>query len=79
MAYTLLEYQHMSIAEIRSLPLREKLQIVEVIWNDMSMLVDDLDVSLGTRALLDERMTRIQNGSAELRDWDSVKFSLGKS
>lgn len=79
MAYTLLEYQHMSIAEIRSLPFCEKLQIVEVIWNDMSMLVDDLDVSPGTRALLDERMTRIQNGSAEVRDWDSEKFSLGKS
>jgi putative addiction module component (TIGR02574 family) len=69
----------MSIAEIRSLPLREKLQIVEAIWNDMSMLVDDLDVSPETRALLDERMTRIQNGSAEVHDWDSVKFSLGKS
>jgi len=69
----------MSIAEIRSLPLREKLQIVEAIWNDMSMLVDDLDVSPETRALLDERLTRIQNGSAEVHDWDSVKFSLGKA
>lgn len=68
----------MSIAEVRNLPLREKFQILEVIWDDLSPRVDEMAVSPAVRDLLDERMERIQNGSAEVHDWDSVKFSIGR-
>jgi putative addiction module component (TIGR02574 family) len=69
---------HMSIAEIRNLPLREKLQILEVIWDDLSARVDEMSVSPAVRDLLDERMERIQNGSVDVHDWDSVKFAIGR-
>lgn len=67
----------MSITETRSLPLREKFQILEVIWEDLSARMDEMTVS-AVRDLLDERVERIRNGSAEVHDWDSVKFSVGQ-
>lgn len=68
----------MSIAEVRNLPLREKLQILEVIWDDLSARVNEMSVSPAVGDLLDERIERIRNGSAEVHDWDSVKFSIGR-
>jgi len=68
----------MSIAEVRNLPLREKFQILEVIWDDLSARVDEMTVSPAVRDLLDERIERIQNGSVDVHDWDLVKFSIGR-
>lgn len=68
----------MSIAEIRKLPLREKFQILEVIWDDLSAHMEEMAVSSAVRELLDSRLERIANGSAEVHDWDSVKFSIGE-
>ena len=69
----------MSIAEVRSLPLREKFQILEAIWDDLSSRIDEMAVSPGVRDLLDERIERVRSGSAEVHDWDAVKFSIGRS
>lgn len=68
----------MSIAEVRSLPLREKLQILEVIWADLNERVDKMSVSPAVGDLLDERIERVRDGSTEVHDWDSVKFSIGR-
>ena len=68
----------MSIADVKSLPLREKFQILEVIWDDLSARIDDMSVSPAVRELLDERIERVRSGSAEVHDWDSVKFSIGR-
>lgn len=68
----------MSIAEVRKLPLREKFQILEVIWDDLSAHMEEIAVSPAVCELLDSRLERIANGSAEVHDWDSVKFSIGQ-
>ena len=68
----------MSIAEVRKLPLREKFQILEVIWDDLSAHMEEMAVSPSVRELLDSRLERIANGSSEVHDWDSVKFSIGQ-
>ncbi len=68
----------MSIAEIRGLPLREKLQIFEAIWNDLSERVDQSAVKPELRELLDARIERVRNGSVEVHEWDSVKYSIGQ-
>ncbi len=68
----------MSIAEIQSLPLREKLQIFEAIWNDLSARVEQMEVSKVERELLDSRIERIRKGEVEVHDWDTVKHSIGK-
>jgi hypothetical protein len=68
----------MSIAEVRSLPLREKLQILETIWEDLSSRVDEMPVSPAERELLDSRIERVRNGAVCIHDWESVKHSLGR-
>lgn len=68
----------MSITEVRSLPLREKLQILEVIWEDLSSHVDAMEISPSERELLDQRITRVRDGETDVHDWDSVKNSLGR-
>ena len=60
------------------MPLREKLQILEAIWDDLSARVDEMAVSPTVRELLDERIDRIQSGAVEVHDWDSVKFLIGR-
>ena len=69
----------MSITEVRNLPLCEKFQILEAIWDDLSSRIDEMAVSPGVRDLLDERIERVRSGSAEVHDWDAVKFSIGRS
>lgn len=59
----------MSIAEVRSLPLREKFQILEAIWEDLSARIDGMSVSLADQVLLDERIQRVRNGVVEVHDW----------
>lgn len=68
----------MSIAEVRSLPLREKLQILEAIWEDLSARVDEMEISPSEKELLDSRIERVRNGEAEIHDWDTAKHSLGR-
>ena len=68
----------MSIAEVRSLPLREKLQILEAIWEDLSSNVARMEISPGDRELLDSRIERVRSGETEIHDWDSVKDFLGR-
>lgn len=69
----------MCISEVRSLPLREKLQLLEAIWDDLSSKIDQMEISPGECELLDARVARVRNGETEVHDWDSVKSSLGRS
>lgn len=68
----------MSLAEVRNLPIREKLQILEAIWEDFSTRVNEMSVSPVVQDLLDKRIERLQEGSTEVHDWDVVKFSIGR-
>ncbi len=69
----------MSIADVRDLPLREKFQILEAIWEDLSSRIEEIPVSTAVRELLDERIERVRRGAAEVHDWDAVKYSIGQS
>ncbi len=68
----------MSVAEIRQLPLREKFQILEALWGDLSECIDDIPVSEREKTLLDARLARIESGHAQIHNWDDVKDSIGK-
>lgn len=68
----------MSIVEIRSLPLREKLQIMEEIWEDLRPHAKTTEVPLEHRDILDARRGRVASGQSDLRNWDEVKHSIGK-
>ena len=68
----------MTAAEVKALPVREKLQIMEVIWEDFRERFETADLSEHQMRLLDDRRNRVANGSARLINWDDVKDSLGK-
>ncbi|WP_166442898.1 addiction module protein [Phragmitibacter flavus] len=68
----------MSVAEVSKLPLREKLQIMEAIWQDLRERADEVDVPLEQRRLLDARRERVTAGNSRLLDWDEAKLMIGK-
>jgi putative addiction module component (TIGR02574 family) len=66
----------MSIAEVKQLPLAEKLQIMEAIWEDLRARAEGVPVPQWHRDLLDERRKAVAEGREELLDWDAIKDSL---
>jgi putative addiction module component (TIGR02574 family) len=66
----------MSIAEIRQLPLSEKLQIMEAIWEDLRARAEDLPVPEWHKELLDARQDAVAEGREKVLDWDDAKRSL---
>jgi hypothetical protein len=68
----------MTTEEVRALPLNQKIQIMETLWEDLRERFDRLDVPQAHRDLLDERRSRIQKGTDTLLDWDTVKAAIGR-
>ncbi len=69
----------MSITEVQNLSLREKFQVMELIWADLRNHVDSLDMPTAHKQLLDSRQERVSSGKATIQDWEQVKDSIGKS
>jgi putative addiction module component (TIGR02574 family) len=67
----------MSIAEIRQLPIAEKLQIMEAIWEDLRAQAEQVPVPSWHKKLLDDRRKAVEEGREEILEWDSIKDSLG--
>jgi putative addiction module component (TIGR02574 family) len=67
----------MTIAEIHQLSLREKLQIMEAIWEDLRAQAGTVPVPNWHKELLDARHQAVAEGREEVLDWDNVKNSLG--
>ena len=66
-----------SITEIRQLPLNEKLQIMEAIWEDLRSRAEDVPVPQWHKELLDSRHDAVEAGQEEILEWDEIKGSLG--
>jgi putative addiction module component (TIGR02574 family) len=68
----------MTVEDVKRLPLAEKLQIMEAIWEDLKERFEHVDMPDQLKELLDQRRARVQEGSAQLLDWDVVKSDLGR-
>jgi putative addiction module component (TIGR02574 family) len=68
----------MTTEEVKALPIGQKIQIMEAIWEDLRDRFDRLDVSQQQKDLLDHRRARVREGAAQLLDWDSVKGTVGR-
>jgi putative addiction module component (TIGR02574 family) len=68
----------MTAEDVKALPIDQKLQIMEAIWEDFRDRFDRLEVSPQQKDLLDRRRTRVQKGEAQLLDWESVKGTIGR-
>ncbi len=68
----------MKLAEITSLPLREKLQIMETLWADLGSSAGASEIPEAHKAILDARLARIESGETKIHDWDAVKHTIGR-
>lgn len=69
----------MTTDEIKNLPIEQKLQMMEALWEDLRERFERFEISEQHKKLLDERRERVRTGKAQLLDWDSVKASIGRS
>jgi putative addiction module component (TIGR02574 family) len=67
----------MSITEIRELPLNEKLQIMEALWEDLRSHAEAVPVPEWHKEVLDARRKAVEAGQEPVLEWDDVKDSLG--
>lgn len=64
----------MTAADPAKLSLREKLQFMVAIWEDLRRRVDAMDVPEEHRQILDERRSLVASGEAMILDWDQVRI-----
>lgn len=67
----------MSITEIRGLPLNEKLQLMEALWEDLCSHAEEVVVPEWHKELLNARRKAVEAGREHILEWDEVKDSLG--
>lgn len=64
------------LAEIRQLPLHEKLRLMEALWDEIVPEEAELQVPQWHKDLLDEREEAIREGRAEFIDWNTAKQQI---
>jgi len=69
----------MTADEIKRLPIEQKIQIMEVLWDDLRERFERAEIPASIKRLLDERRERVRSGQAQLLDWDTVKGTLGRA
>lgn len=69
---------NMTIAEAKAMPLEQKFQIMEALWDDMRDRFEATPVSDEVKAMLDARRHRVACGQTKILDWNQVKLALGR-
>ena len=69
----------MTTEEIKRLSIEQKIQMMEALWEDLRERFERSEIPESVKRLLDERRERVRSGQAQLRDWDSVKGTLGRA
>lgn len=69
----------MITTEISELSTREKFQLMEALWDDMRMKVDQCEIPQEHMDLLDSRRRAVDSGDDTILDWDRVKHSLRRA
>jgi putative addiction module component (TIGR02574 family) len=67
------------LAEIQQLPLREKLMVMEALWESIAREEDQLEVPQWHKDILDEREKLVQEGQAKFVDWEAAKQQIRES
>jgi hypothetical protein len=69
----------MTADEVRTLPVAQKIQIMEAIWEDLRDRFEQSELPQRLKDLLDQRRARATEGSARILDWDTVKSGIGRA
>lgn len=68
----------MSITEIRKLPIREKFQILEALWEDMREEVEEADLPADHKRILDECDARMCAGEEKFYSLEEARKMIGR-
>ena len=58
----------MTVADVKKLPVEEKLRLMEALWLDLREHADQAEIPEAHRKLLDERRARVESGEARLHN-----------
>lgn len=61
---------------LHQLPLKEKLFVMEALWDDISQDASGLPVPKWHQEVLDERETKVAEGTARYIDWEIAKREI---
>ena len=65
-----------ALAELHQMPLREKLFVMEALWEDLSSRDGDVEVPQWHKNILNEREELIAQGKAQFMDWEVAKGQI---
>lgn len=62
--------------EIRKLPMKEKLALLEAVWEEISPYPDELEVPQWHKDILNERREASEQGQVRILDWEDAKKEI---
>lgn len=65
-----------SLQALHDMPLKEKLFVMEALWDDISTAEADLSVPKWQQDLLDARESAVTDGTAKFIDWEDAKREI---
>jgi len=63
---------------LKEMTLREKLAVMESLWEDLSRSAEQLPSPPWHKQVLEERRARVASGKAKFVDWETAKQQLRK-
>lgn len=63
-------------ADIRQMPLSEKLALFETLWAEISSEPDQIEIPQWHKDILDERLQAAERGEVEMIDWEVAKSQI---
>jgi hypothetical protein len=68
-----------ALEQIHQMPFRERLLMMEAIWDDISREEQNLDVPQWHKDILDERERLVAEGKAQFLEWEDAKRQIKKA
>ena len=68
-----------SLQALHDMPLKEKLFVMEALWDEISAAKTELAVPEWQQGILDEREAAIATGTAKFSDWEEAKIEILKA
>ncbi len=65
-----------SLQSLHALPLKEKLSVMEALWDDISAAESELEVPVWQKEILDVREESVAAGTARFIDWEDAKKEI---
>jgi putative addiction module component (TIGR02574 family) len=69
----------MQVSEILQLSVAERIQIVEDIWDSISVSPEDLELSQAEKSVLDKRLESYKQQPNEGIEWETLKKNLSQN